>query len=362
MARILVIDDDTDLLEMIKLLVERRGGHEAILSADGEDGIAKAQQTPPDLAVVDIMMPGMTGYDVCRSLREAPETQSIPILVLTARGQPVDREAAMQAGADEHLAKPVVMADLMERIDDMLAEAQASEHSRTIVLASLKGGVGVTTLAVNVAASLVRTGHREVCLLDLSPSSGHMTLHFGRRPRRDWSSLMGQDVIDARTVNPLLLQPTDGLHLLASPVVPLVGRVLTGSTVRALLEVLRAQFDLVIVDTPSVLNEATTAAIDVSSNTWLILAADPASIQTTFGTVQALGERSRRFPVILNQASPARRASPEAIGRVLSRSLSAIIPFDQDQAQALAQGKPLALDQPGSPLARAVEQLTSDLV
>ncbi len=374
MARILVIDDDPELLEMIKLLVERGGRHEAILSADGEDGLSMAQQDPPDLAIVDVMMPGITGYDVCRRLREHPATASIPILVLTARGQPIDREAALQAGADEHIAKPVAMADLLKQIDDLLAQRSAAELSRTIVLVSLKGGVGVTTLAVNLAATLARGGSPPpagegqgggslgICVLDLSHSSGHVALQFGLRPRPDWSHLLREDVIDIETVEPLLLQPIPGLHLLASPMVPLVERELSRPTVDALLEALKERFDLVIVDAPSALNEATMAALDASSHAWVIVAANPASIQTTFGTVRALGERPEPLTVILNQVTPTRRASPEAIEHVLKRSLSGIIPFDPDQAKALAQGKPLALSAPDSPLARALERLASELV
>ena len=71
MARILVIDDDLDLLEMTRMMLQR-GGHEAILTGDGMDGIAKAQQLHPDLAIVDVMMPGMNGYQVVRKLREGP--------------------------------------------------------------------------------------------------------------------------------------------------------------------------------------------------------------------------------------------------------------------------------------------------
>jgi len=361
MARILVIDDDPELLEMIRLLLERRREHEAILSADGEDGIWKARRNPPDLAIVDVMMPGMTGYEVCRRLREDPETASIPILVLTARGQPVDRNAALQAGADEHMAKPIAMADLMKQIEDMLAKRLAAEASRTIVLLSLKGGVGVTTLAVNTASTLVRAGRKDICLLDLSPSSGHVALHFGLRPGPDWARLVREDGIDVQAIDPLLLQPTPGLHLLASPMVPLVEQELSRPAIEALLEVLQERFDLIIVDAPSVLNGATMAALDASNDAWLIVAADPASIQTTFGTIRALEGRSQLPAVVLNQVTPTRQASPDAIEHVLKRPVLGIIPFDPGQVKALAKGKPLALSSPDSQLARAVEQLTSDL-
>ena len=72
MARILVIDDNVELLETIRQILEQRGGHQAVLSADGADGLAKALADPPDMAIVDVMMPGVSGYEICRRLRANP--------------------------------------------------------------------------------------------------------------------------------------------------------------------------------------------------------------------------------------------------------------------------------------------------
>jgi DNA-binding response OmpR family regulator len=170
MARILVVDDNADLLQMIRMLLEERGGHEVMLSAEGEDGLAKARANPPDLAIIDVMMPGMNGYEVCRQLRRNPATAQIPIIVLTARGQPVDREAALAAGADDYIAKPVTMAELLERVNRLLTSRIARRPAGgTIAVLSLRGGVGVTTLAVNLAVTLARSSPNQVCLVDLSP-------------------------------------------------------------------------------------------------------------------------------------------------------------------------------------------------
>lgn len=362
MARILVIDDDPDLLELIKLLVEGRREHEAVLCADGEDALSQAFQDPPDLAIIDVMMPDMTGYEICRRLREHPQTASVPLLVLTARGQAVDREAALRAGADEHVAKPVSMASLLEHIDRLLKERTAGSDSPLIVVGSLKGGVGVTTLAANLGATQAHKGGGEVCLVDLCSSSGHLALHFGRRPEPDWSLLLQRDSIDFDTVEPLLLQPAPNLRVLASPMVPLIEKELSRPDTSALLEVLRQRFSLTIVDAPSTLNCASAAALEAASDAWLVVTADPASIQTTLGTIRALGERTTRLTLILNHVSPARQIAKETVERVLNHPVDGLVPFDPRQARALGRGTPLAMMNPGAPLAQAVERLAADLL
>ncbi len=362
MAKILVIDDDPELLRMVQLSLERRGGHETILSADGEEALTIAREDPPDLAIVDVMMPGMTGYEVCRQLRERPETASIPIIVLTARGQAVDREAALQAGADVHMAKPVTMSTLLERANSMLEERVASRRPEIMVLLSLRGGVGVTTLAVNVAATLVREARGQVCLVDLCPSSGHAALQLGLRPRPNWRDLMGEEALNEEGIATSLLAHESGLRLLASPVVPLVKEELSRPTVKAVLGALEQRFDILVVDTPSALGEATMAALDAATEACLVAATEQCSIQSTLGTIRALRERSSQIRVILNRTAREGQVSPASVERVLRRSATGVIPFDPGQARALAEGQPLALSRPGSPLATAVGQLAEELV
>ena len=357
MARILVVDDDPDLLELIKLLVEGRREHEAVLCADGEDALTRARRDPPDLAIVDVMMPDMTGYEICRRLREHPETALMPILVLTARGQAVDREAALRAGADEHVPKPVSMATLLDHIDSLLKRRSKKDESSVVVIGSLKGGVGVTTLAANLGATMAQQGSGEVCLVDLCSSSGHAALHFGCRPEPDWTALLQGETVDLDRVEPLLLQPVPALHVLASPMVPLLEAELSRPATAALLETIRRRFQLVIVDAPSTMNGAASAAMEAPNDIWLVVCPDSASIQTTLGTLRALREPSAKLTLILNHVTTAHQISTNTVERVLNRRLKGIVPFDPEQAKALGRGMPLAITSPDSPLPRAVQEL-----
>ncbi len=363
MARILVIDDNADLLQMIRMLLEGRGHHQVILSAEGKDGLEKALADPPDLAIIDVMMPGMTGYEVCRRMRQEPATANIPIIILTARGQPVDRQAALEAGADDYMAKPVTMADLLERVNSLLAQkparAPAGPRGGVIAVLSLRGGVGATTVAVNTAATFVRQAPERVCVVDLSPSSGHVALQLGLRPEPNWSALglLSSSPNPSLMRNYLLVHPSR-LYVLAAPFVPVFESGLTPQLTRMVVDMLRQSFDTVIVDLPSVLGEGVMAVLENADSICVVTTADQGSIQTTIATLQVLKAWSSRVRLVLNQIVPGGAPPVDALQRVLKQPFAAVIPFDEAQAQALAQGKPLALAAPTSPLAQGAAQLT----
>ena len=125
MARILVIDDDAGLRQMVKLMLEREG-HEALLAENGQAGIDAALAQNPDVAIIDLMMPGLSGYDVTRQLRSDPRTATMPILILTARSQPMDKQMATSAGANAFMSKPVASRELATRLGELL-EAQSQD-------------------------------------------------------------------------------------------------------------------------------------------------------------------------------------------------------------------------------------------
>lgn len=363
MARILVVDDNLDLLRMVQMLLEERGGHQVILSTSGEDGLEKARANPPDLAIIDVMMPGMTGYELCRRLRQEPTTAHIPILILTARGQPIDRETALASGADDYLAKPVTMSELLDRVNRLLARGGAAPAPRGIIaMLGLRGGVGTTTLAVNLALALAQSAPEQVCLVDLSPSSGHAALHLGLRPDPNWSALsLLPSPPGKETLRSYLITHPAGIHLLAAPFVPVLGGGLQRDTTLAILFALQESFQTVVLDLPGVLTESAVAALENARVIGLVTTTEPAAIQTTIGTLQALKPFLTKVHLIVNQSSPGHLPPPSALQRVFRHPISAIVPFDPKQLQALAQGKPLLLTQPDSPLPQAVLRLSAEI-
>ena len=359
MARILVIDDDLDLLQMMRLILQRTG-HEAILTGDGADGLTKAQQLKPDMAIVDVMMPGMNGYQVVRKLREDPNTANMAIMVLTARAQAVDRDAAMAVRADAYMSKPVSPAELLQAINDLLSRRSTARLLPNMVLAmlSLRGGVGTTTLAVNLALSLRQPG-REVCLVDLSTRSGHAAMQMRLQPKTTWVEVLAQaSSLNAESVDRLLLRHESGVWLLPSPFLPPI-QPPAADAVSRLLTVLKPMFGAMVIDL-SALDAAGRTVVSTSDFVAVVLSPEVASLQTTAATLRVL--KSVNIPdekilLVLNQVSPKLGLSGAAIEKALGRPLTVSVPHDDAQGQALAQGAPLALSQSNSALALAVRQL-----
>ncbi|MDA0170890.1 response regulator [Solirubrobacter taibaiensis] len=117
---VLVADDDEDILQLVSFRLER-AGYTVVTAADGQQALAAARQHQPDLAVLDVMMPGLNGYEVTRQLRADPATAAIPVILLTARVQEADVSRGFEAGADDYLRKPFSPQELRSRVQAILA-------------------------------------------------------------------------------------------------------------------------------------------------------------------------------------------------------------------------------------------------
>lgn len=119
MAKILIVDDSpTELHVLAKIL--KQGGHEAVTASDGETGIAAAQAQAPDAILMDVVMPGINGFQATRKLSRNPKTQHIPVLMVTTKDQDTDKEWGMRQGAKGYLVKPVDGRELLQKLGELL--------------------------------------------------------------------------------------------------------------------------------------------------------------------------------------------------------------------------------------------------
>lgn len=119
MARILVIEDEADIRQVLDYNL-KSAGHEVVEAARGADGLRLVREREPDLVLLDLMLPDMPGTDVCRSIKDNPATKTLPVVMLTARGEEIDRVVGFEIGADDYITKPFSVRELVLRIRAVL--------------------------------------------------------------------------------------------------------------------------------------------------------------------------------------------------------------------------------------------------
>lgn len=159
MARILVVEDEADLQHLLDYNLGQ-AGHEAIAALRAEDGLRLARERVPDLVVLDLMLPDLSGTELCKALKRDSRTQHIPVLMLTAKGEEIDRVLGFELGAEDYVVKPFSVRELMLRIHALLARSQGTGK---------EGGALLThgVLRIDEAARRVWVEAREVELTPL---------------------------------------------------------------------------------------------------------------------------------------------------------------------------------------------------
>ena len=137
MKTILIIEDESDLAELVAFNLEKEG-YRPLIATDGPSGLEAARHNPPDLILLDLMLPGMSGMEICKILKSKEKTARIPIIMLTAKGEEIDRVVGFEVGADDYVVKPFSPRELLLRIKAVLRRAGSEESvSRIIKVGSI---------------------------------------------------------------------------------------------------------------------------------------------------------------------------------------------------------------------------------
>ena len=166
-GKILVIEDDPTSLRLIEYALKQRG-YKVMTTLNGLEGIITAQKEEPDLIILDIMLPGIDGFEVCRRLHSGSQTAKIPILIISAKTQKEDINAGFKSGADDYLLKPASPTEIINRVESLLSK-KVTGQARTVSFINTSEIPGLTMVMVNVAAALVEQEKR-VTLIDASNS------------------------------------------------------------------------------------------------------------------------------------------------------------------------------------------------
>jgi two-component system phosphate regulon response regulator PhoB len=173
--RILAVDDEADLLELVEYNL-REAGYSVATAKDGAGALAEVRRQRPDLILLDLMLPDISGTEICKRLRRDPDTEGIPIVMLTARGQEIDRVVGFELGADDYIVKPFSPRELVLRIGAVLRRAQTPQvvdTTQRIVLGKLSIDVARHRVAVE-DEDIPLTALEFKLLLDLASRRGRV--------------------------------------------------------------------------------------------------------------------------------------------------------------------------------------------
>jgi two-component system phosphate regulon response regulator PhoB len=194
-GRILLVEDDSALAELLVYNFEREE-FEVVHTTDGEEALLLAAESPPDLVLLDWMIEGVSGIEVCRRLRRRSETANVPIIMLTARGEEADRVRGLETGADDYVTKPFSPRELVARVAAVLRRVRPALAGEQLSYGDIEMDVG---------NHKVRRGG---AVVQLGPTEFRLLRHFLEHPGRVFSrerlldSVWGQDrEIEARTVD-----------------------------------------------------------------------------------------------------------------------------------------------------------------
>src|SRR5262247_2647802 len=196
-SRVLIVEDERDIRDLI-LLHLQRDGYQVATAGSGEDGLLQVKQSPPDLVLLDLMLPGMSGLEVCRRLRQEPTTATLPILMLTAKADEVDRVVGLEMGADDYVVKPFSPKELIARIRAVLRRARPAAEARVL----RAGAVTIDPMRhqVDVAGTAVELTPKEFDLLRALVEAAGRVLSREQLLERVWGYTRGGD-IESRTVD-----------------------------------------------------------------------------------------------------------------------------------------------------------------
>jgi two-component system phosphate regulon response regulator PhoB len=194
-GRLLLVEDDPALADLLKWHFEREDFHVAH-TPDGDEALLLAAEAPPDIILLDWMIEGLSGLEVCRRVRRAPETANVPIIMLTGRGEEADRVRGLETGADDYVTKPFSPRELIARVKAVLRRVRPALAGERLSFADLE---------MDIVSHKVRRAGKTI---PLGPTEFRLLRHFLEHPGRVFSrarllgSVWGRDRdIELRTVD-----------------------------------------------------------------------------------------------------------------------------------------------------------------
>lgn len=369
---ILIVDDDTDISTLIANVLSQ-AGYEVTTIPTGLEALERVDEIHPDLILLDVMMPGIDGYETCRRLRRKPTTLRVPIIMLTARDTPEAKIQGFEVGADQYVSKPFNPAELRARVHGLLQRSAVvtseipKPAGKVIAVFSLRGGVGVSTLAVNLAVGLGQIWATPTALIDMVLTAGHAGLMLGLPRKRTWTGLaeIAAEDIDTKMMGNVMTPHPSGIDVLIAPEHPEQGGLITADKVSQVIATLSNHYQYLVLDLPHDFHDITLACLDAAQEILVLMAPELGSLLSMAAALeafQAMDYPPAKIRVVLNRIFEQRSMVAENIEKALKRSVDLEIPFTPNTfIPAIGKGIPPILSSPNAYIGTLLEDYAFSL-
>jgi len=376
--KILVVDDDLDTLRLVGMMLERQG-YTIVAASNGNQAIAMAQSEHPDLILLDVMMPDIDGVEVTRRLRSNEVTKDVPIIMFTAKTQVEDKILGFEAGADDYLTKPTQPRELFAHVKAVLSRtakarpgaastqssAQSSERGYVVGILAVRGGLGVSTLSLNLGVALHEAYNKEVIVSEFRPGKGTISLELGYvRPEGLIHLLQKKpSEIDANTVDSELTTHSAGLRLLLASPQPRDAKFINHvENFEAIVQQLMYQGNYIVLDLGTSLTPLAEKVIPLCDEIIVVVEPVPQTLtqsKALLDDLVATGIGNGRISVVVvNRIRSGMQLSWSQVQEKLGRNIAVIFtPAPELAYQASTNNTPMILQQPESLTAQQFAKL-----
>lgn len=365
--KILIIEDDPTALRLTEYTLSQRG-YQVLTTCNGLEGIITAQKELPDLVILDIMLPGIDGFEVCKRLRAGIQTARIPIMIISGKAQEEDIVIGFKAGANDYLPKPATPSTIINRVEHLLSQ-KLSGQSKIVAFISSSDNLGMSTILSGVAAAISALD-KQVTLVDVAPGQKNGKNQVGASSPETGRVILETDAANnekAQSVCEVLPSGIRVLHIDRDS--ESEDSVATGNI--ELLHKLSDVADYLLVDLPF---KPTPLARSILSSCDLIIVASSCKLDNIYETKNVvkvllfLGITAEKIAgVLVDPEGILPSASLAGIKPFLETNLdiemAGVVSFDAKVHQlSYLESQPIIQSSPGSQLAQDVKQIAQHIV
>jgi pilus assembly protein CpaE len=371
--RVLLIDDEPFYYKLLNRPM-KDAGHEFDYSKTGKEGLAKISATKPEVIIVDLRLPDITGHDILERLRRDPEFNSIPVIVITAKNELGDKLKAFELGADDYLVKPFQPEELVARMRilarrgramKIVSQMEKSDEKLTTIIAihSLRGGVGTTSISVNLALALNQIWAKKTLMIDSVFSAGQVAMMLNVKPKFSWEDFSEIELknIDDEFVDNIATKHPSGLSFIAAPRSPIAIDTFSDEFWKIVLSKFAKQYEFIVIDTAHDFTDITIQMLNFANNLVLVVAPEMSSLRAAMSAMDIydrLDFPPEKIKLLLNSNSSIVGIRQAQIEKVLSRPVDFVIPYEPDEViRAVNFGEPFFLKNPGLPISTKLEDM-----